>query len=135
MLKGKRLSLKDNTALTFLACLGFSLLALVLFSVVFAIIANLSNDPTSMLGLFSLGALILGGAVGGFFSARMKKEGTLLFSLLVALAIVMLMLIICVVICGKISGSAFMNYGCYIGISALTSLLGSRERKHKHRRR
>ena len=135
MFKGKGISTRRNIWVTFLICLGISAAAIVLLSLLFAMIAFMLKDPTVNLGFFSLAALLLGGATGGFTSAKIKKEGTLMFSALVALTTTLIMLIICVIMTGKASGGALMNYTCYIGVATLFSLLGAREKKRKHHRR
>lgn len=135
MFNGKKFSLKGNLAVTFLICLAISALIIILLSLIFALIANASGDPTGNLGLFSLTALIIGAAASGFVSAKIKKEGAVVFSALVALALSLIMLIICVIMSGKISLAAFMNYLCYIGVATLSAFVGSREKKHKRHRR
>ena len=135
MYKGKRFSFKGNSAIAFLICLGVSLAAVILLSAIFAFVANISRDPTGNLGIYSLAALLLGGAVGGFASAKINKERALLSSALVALAVTAIMLIVCVIIGGKVGGGAFMNYACYVGVSAFSGFLGTREKKHRRRAR
>ena len=135
MFKGKRFSIKGNLAIEFLICLGISALAIVGLSFVFALVANGLEDSTGNLGIFSLISLLLGGAIGGFISAKIKKDGALIFSALVALATVLIMLVICVIMSGKIGGGAFMNYACYMGVAVFSAFLGSREKRHKHRKR
>ncbi len=133
MYKWKRFSSNSNTAITFLICLGISLSAVILLSCLFALVANTSKNPTGNLGVFSLCALLISGAVGGFISAKIKKEKAMTFSALIALAVVAIMLIICIIIKGKLSGSAFMNYACYMGIASFSGFLGSREKKRRRR--
>lgn len=132
MHKGKRLSLKGNIAMTFLICLAMSALVIILLSLIFALIANMSKDPTGNLGIFSLVSLLLGATISGFASAKIKKESAVGFSALVALALTLVMLLICVIAnSGKIPVSAFMNYACYNGVATLSAFIGSRERRHK----
>ena len=133
MNKGKRISLKGNFAAIFAICLAISTSAVILLSMTFALVAIMSKDPTGNLGIFSLSALLLGGAIGGFASAKIRKEGAVVFSALVALAVVMIMLIVCIIINGKIGGGAFMNYACYVGVSAFSGFLGAREKKYRRR--
>lgn len=132
MYKGKRFS-SDNTALSFLICLGISLSVIIMLSCILALIANTSKDPTGNLAVFSLCALLISGAVSGFITARMKKS--MAFVALTALAVLLVMLIACIVISCKISGGALMNYACYMGISCLFGFLGSREPKRRRHRK
>lgn len=131
----KRLSLKGNPTVTFVICLAISALIIIFLSVIFAFIANASGDPTGNLGLFSLTTLIVGAAASGFISAKIKKEGALIFSTLVALALTLIMLLVCVIMGGGVSLSAFMNYLCYVGVAALSAFIGSREGRHKRHKR
>ena len=135
MFKGKRFSLKGNIAITFLICFALSALAIILLSLIFALIANASSDPTGNLGIFSLASLLIGGVVGGFASAKIKKESAVLFSALVALAVTLVMLIVCVIMSGRVGVAAFMNYACYIGVATLAALFGAREKRHKRHKR
>ena len=135
MYRGKHFLVKDNWAVVFLICLAISAMAIILFSLIFALIANMSKDPTGNLGIFSLLTMILGAAASGFATAKIKKENAIGFSALVSLALVLIMLLICVIMNGKVSGSAFMNYFCYMGVATLFSLLGAREKSHKRHRR
>ena len=135
MFKGKRFSIKGNWVIEFLIAFAISALAIIGLSFAFALVANGLEDSTGNLGIFSLVSLLLGAAVGGFVSAKIKKEGALLFSALVAVAVVIIMLIICVISCGKIGGGTFMNYGCYLGVAIFSAFLGSREKKPRRHRR
>lgn len=136
MIKGKRLFKEGNTAISFLICFAFSALVIILLSLIFALVANMSEDPTGRLGIFSLAAMIISAAAGGVFSARFCKESQLGFATLVALAIVLVMLLFCVILnAGKISGAAFMNYACYIGVAALSAFFGRRKEGHRRHRR
>lgn len=134
MFNKKRLSLSNNIAFTFFICFGFSILAIILLSLLSAAIANISNNPTYILGPLSLGTLIVSGIGSGLFSSKIKKKGNPFFASLVALATIILMLIICVIINGKIPPAALLNYFCYIGIATITSLLSLREKTHRHKR-
>ena len=135
MYKGKRFLVKDNWAVVFLICLAMSAMVIILLSLMFALVSNMSNDPTGNLGIFSLLTVLLAAAASGFATAKIKKENAIGFSALVSLATVLIMLLSCVIMNGKVSGSAFMNYICYIGVATLFSLLGAREKSHKRHRR
>ena len=135
MFKGKRFSLKGNFLMMFGISFGISVTALMLLSLIFAFIANASKDSTGNLELFSLVSLLIGGAVGGFGSAKINKEAAVIFSALVALSVSLIMLITCLIMNGKIGGGAMMNYACYIGTSTFAGFVASGERKHKRHRR
>ncbi len=135
MLKGKRSFLWGKGVGNYLICLGFSALIIILTSLIFSLIANSSSDPTKNLGIFSLATLLISAILGGFFTSKLGRGESIGYSLLVALSVVLIMLISCIILGkGKISGSAFMNYGCYLGVYAMASLLGKRGgRRRRHR--
>ena len=135
MYKGKGISLKDNFVLILLICLAISVLSILTLSFIFAMIASMSKDPTGNLGIFSLATLLISGAISGFASAKIKKEGAIGFSALVTLVSCLIMLVLCLIIIGKVSGGAIMNYVCYMLMSVFFAFLGSREKKHKRHKR
>ena len=131
MHKRKRIN-SGGVAESFAICFGISTLLIILFSVISAVIAYMLDDPTEHIGLFSLASMILAGVVGGISCARIKGDGGVRFAALVALAIVLLMLLINVILSeGRVSGAAFMNYGCYMGIYSLSAFLGKKTYKHR----
>ena len=131
MIKGKKY-LKTAGALKFLICLGFSAGMLVLVSLITALIAGTTENPGKITGILALATMIISAVAGGIFTVKIKSDEGLLYPLLVALSLVLIMLLIAVIVCGgKVSGGAFMNYGCYLGVYALASVLG----KHKPARR
>lgn len=136
MFKAKRHVGQDSVAVSFLICFAISALTIILFSVISALILYSLDDPTKNLGAFSLVTMMLSAATSGVISARIKGDGGFQFAILVALAVVLVMLLINVIICaGKVSGGAFMNYGCYLAVAALSAFVGKkgeRHRRHKH---
>ena len=121
-----------EVARTFLICFAISVLLILLFSLISAVIVGSLDDPTKSVGLFSLATMLLSAAVSGVVSSRIKGEGGLKFATLVALAVVLIMLLVNVIISnGKVSGGAFMNYGCYLGVAALSAFLGRKRSGHR----
>lgn len=134
MRKGKG-SLTGGVAQSFFICFAISVFLIILFSLISALIAGALDDPTKYLGVFSLGAMLLSAMVAGVSCTRIKGEGGVRFASLVALAVVLLMLLINVIICaGKVSGGAFMNYGCYLGTFILSAVLGKKREGHRRHR-
>jgi len=134
MLKGKKY-IKSDGAIKFLICFGFSAAMIILCSFIMALIASASGDPTRMVGIYSLVAMIVSAALGGIFSGRMRGDGGTVYALLVALAVVIIMLLIALIVRGgKVGGSAFMNYGCYLGVSTLAAILGKKRKIHRAHR-
>ena len=125
-----------GTAKLFLICFAISVILILLFSLISSAIVGSLDDPTESVGIFSLGTMLIAAALSGIISTRIKGEGGLRFSTLVALSVVLIMLLINVIISsGRVSGGAFMNYGCYLGVVALSAFLGRKReghRKHRH---
>ena len=131
MSKGKRTD-GGGILQKFLICLAISILVILLLSMLSAIILGTLDDPTSLVGLFSLGCMLISAALSGVVCSRLKGDGGLSFATLVALAMVLVMLLINVILCGgRVSGGAFMNYGCYMGVSALSAFLARKRVSHK----
>lgn len=134
MLKGKKVN-DSGVMKNFLISFSISVLVIVLLSLLSSLIVSGLEDPGGVIGIFSLGSLLISAVVSGVMSSRIKGDGGLKFATLVALAVVLLMLLINVILCGgKVSGSSFMNYGCYMGVAVLSAFLGrKRERHARHR--
>ena len=131
----KRFKKIDSPIVSYFICLGASALAMLLFSFVMALVASLTENPGGLTDILSLLALVLSGVFCGVFGAKFNKQGGFFLTALVALAIALIMLVICIIANGKVSGSALMNYGCYMGIALFSAFLGSREKKRrKHRK-
>ena len=135
MLNVKKYIKSDDGAVEFLICFGFSLAMILICSLIMALVANSSEDPTGKIGIYSLVSMTVSAIAGGIFSSRMRGDGGVLYALLVSLAIVLVMLLIAVITCsGKVSGSAFMNYGCFLATSTLAAIFGKKRnvrRNHK----
>jgi len=134
-LKNRRTRKEGGLLHGFLPCLGLSALLIPVSALVATAFASASDDPTGKAGLYSLLALLLSAAVSGFTVSRLSGEGGVKLAALCALAIVLIMLLISIIATGKIpSVGALMNYGCYLGVAALSALVG-RKREKRHRRR
>ena len=131
---GTKRSAGGEVARTFLVCFAISVLIILLFSLISAVIVGSLDDPTESVGIFSLATMLLSAALSGVMSARIKGEGGLKFATLVALAVVLIMLLINVIIsAGKVSGGSFMNYGCYLGVASLSAFLGRKRNTHRRK--
>ena len=134
MRKGKKINL-GRTAEGFLISLGISFLLIILFSLISALTLGMLDNPTRHIGTFALAAMILAAATGGLCSTAIRGEKDIRHSALISLATVLIMLLINVILSsGRVSGSAFMNYGCYYGVFLLSSLIKI-SRKTKRRRK
>lgn len=134
MHKGKGI-LNGGVAEKFLICFAISALVIIILSLISALILGALNDPTKSLGLFSFGAMLLSAAASGICCARINGEGGIGFASLVALAVVLIMLLINVILsAGRVSGAAFMNYGCYFGTFLLSAFAGKKRNGHRRHR-
>lgn len=134
MFKGKRIN-DGGIMKRFIISFCISFLIILLLSLLSALIAVSLDDPSKVTGLFSLGSLLISAAVSGVLSSRIKGDGGVKFAILVALAVVLIMLLVNVIVCsGKVSGGSFMNYGCYMGVAALSAFLGRKRDRHKRHR-
>ena len=135
MLKGKKY-FKNDGALKFLICLGFSAGVMILVSLIMALIASATKNPGGLAGILALATMIISAAAGGVFTVKMKSDESILYPMLVSLSVVLIMLLVAVILCGgKVPGSAFMNYGCYLGVYALASVLGKHKPTHRRHKR
>ncbi|MBR5143819.1 MAG: hypothetical protein IKW53_02100 [Clostridia bacterium] len=133
MYKGKK-SLFSTVAQSFLICFALSIITIILFSIIAALVVNRLNDPIGSVGIFSLFAMILSAITSGVCCIRLKSDGGLRFCTLVALAVVLTMLLINVILShGKVSLGSFMNYGCYMGLYILSSYIGTKRKTKSHR--
>ncbi len=107
----------------------------VVFTFIFTVFAYLSEDPLGLIKIFSLAALLMTGAVGGFAVGR-RSEGSYT-ALLCALAYALIMLLLGSAVSGSAPGIGnLINYAIYIALSAVFSRFGSKEKrksKFKHR--
>ena len=128
-------SFLNSIAGRFILCFAISILLIILFSLLSALILDSVKDPTKNIGVFSLGAMLLSAIMSGVLCSRINGKPELRFASLVGLAVVLLMLFINVIISsGKVSLAAFINYGCYLATYILSAYLGrKRNGHHKHR--
>ena len=136
MLKVKKYIKQKDIKWSFLICLGVSLLAVPFISLIAAFIVNLTDDPTANIGLCSLLTMIASAVFSGAFISLYKKDSSVGFAALVTLCVVLIMLLIGAVFCnGKLSASAFMNYGCYFGVACISAyLIKNKKGRRRHTR-
>lgn len=123
----------------FMKCAIICALTLPVLSFMGALIANALVDPTASIGVASLVSLILSAALCGGICIRIT-DGKMKVPLLSALFVTLVMMLIGLIVNrGALPSSAIMNYICYFGVFALSSLAlrgrGTRKmRKHLKRR-
>lgn len=133
MLKIKKSS-KPGT-LAYIPAVLISVAVIFLLSIVMALVASGSDDPTAKIGIYSLVAILISGAVSGFFISKIRGEGGVLYSLFVSLGVSAFIIIAALIASGgRISGGSFMNCACYAGVFTAFAYLGRRrEKRHRHR--
>ena len=122
----------------FIICLGFSTVTILVLAMILAWISISTDDPTGKIGIFSLISLILAATLSGLFASWQNPTDGVGFSVISGLGMTLIMLLCGIIVsAGRLSGGAFMNYGCYLGTYALLSYIGMRakdKRKRKMRR-
>ena len=126
----------DTGARGFLICLGFSVGMLIICSLIMTLLAGATKNPGDIVGIFALCAILLSAVGGGVFTAKMQSDSNLLFPALTALAVVLTMLLVAIISCGgRVSGGAFMNYACYLGVFVISALFAKNQPRRRHKRR
>ena len=113
----------------------FSLSSLILSLAIFSFILSMLENPITFVGVSSLAALLVSGALSGFVIAKHKGEGgalTAFLSSIITSALIFATGLICSG--GKIQLSVLMNILCYILISALFARLKGLGKKRKRLR-
>ena len=119
----------------FLFGILFSLGFLLVLSLIAAIFLTSVKNPTKNLGAVSLAVFLIGAAMSGFVNSKRGGENGILSSVITSGAFTLLMLVISLILAkGKLSGMVFMNYICYMLVSAFFAFIG-RKRTTRHRRR
>lgn len=136
MLKGIKYLNGRGKGRVLLICLGFSVAAVIVCAFVMSLAAMAFKNPGELVGIFSLVGLLISAMIGGVFSGRMHGEGGVLYSALVALGVTFVMLAVGLISCGgRLSGGAFMNYLCYVGVATMAALAARNAKGGKRRRR
>lgn len=128
---------RKELGLTALMLLGaaFALAVTVVVSFILSIISLMTKDPTSMIGAFSLIALILAGAISGFVTSKVNGDGGVLVAVLSSVIATFAILSIGL-ICkgGAIKLSVPLNLCVFIAVSIFSALLGKKKpKKIRHR--
>ena len=104
-------------------------------ALIFAIIASLTADPTSLTGAFSLTAILIAGAASAFALTRLIPRGGVAVAIISAAIAAMLMIVTGLIIGGgAVSFGVFLNHLAFLSVSALFALLATKTagRKRKY---
>ena len=125
----------SSTTRSFIICIIQSLVTIIILSMIMAAVLMKFKDPTGKLPILALITMLISAAASGFVSSKLNPTGKLSFSLLSALSVTLIMLLTGLVAsAGHLSGSAFMNYLCYLAIYALLSYFTTKGKRHRRRR-
>ena len=133
-MKKSRVINRSTTLSPIIRGVVLSFILLLISSFIVSLILSGFKNPIERLGIGSLIAFMLSGALSGFIIAKRNKGSgfkTALISSVIFIAVVFLSSLLSEG--GSISGKAFMNYLCYLMISAFSAFVGARE-KSRHRR-
>ena len=124
--------------ISFMRCVIISALLLPICALVAAIVANALKDPTSSIGILSLGSILLSAAISGAVCTRTCGADGVKISALTALFITLIMMLMGFISGGgKLPFGALMNYVCYLLTFTFCAVVfrkregTSRRRKHR----
>ena len=104
-------------------------------SLILALISTLTNNPTSLIGILAIGALLSSGGIYGFASAKLRGDGSVPFSLLSSLFFSLLVILFGLVFSGgEMKISVLIGQVIYVLTSLLFSALGNMKKKRKIRK-
>ena len=131
----RKMRAKSDGRLMYPKGLAISAGALALTSLIAAVVVSYTDDPTRIVGICSLAAMIAAALITGFSVSKMG--GGIKCSALVSLTAVMTMLLASVLVGGGTPPySALMNYLSYFGASLVggyAAISGNGKRKRRHR--
>ena len=131
----KRKAKGGGIARPFLLGILFQVLALPLLSLLLAFVSALTANPTSLLGILAVAALLLSGGIYGFVASKFKVEGGRVFTLLSALLFSLLIILLGIILSGgKMNISVLIGQVIYVLTALLFSALGGVKRKRKIRK-
>lgn len=107
---------------------------LVILCAVGALIAIGGGDPVPKAGAYSLAAFLITGALSALIISATRREGGFISAFLSSLAFVIILFTVGIISGGgKLAGAVFVNYLCYLPLSALFAYLGGLRRGRRHR--
>ena len=114
---------------------GFAITTVIVTSLILAITAYLTKDPTAMTGAFSLLTLALAGVTCGFVTSKANGEGGSLVSVLSAVISAIVMLTVGLIFKkGLLPLGAVLNIAVFVALSCFGALLGKKTRRTRKRK-
>lgn len=104
------------------------------FMLLTAALLFFGDDPTYRSELWSFGAMILSGAVGGFVNSKLRTNGGVTVATLSSLALILILFTVGVITGGLPSVPSLVNYAIYVAVSAISAFFASaRPKKRRHK--
>ena len=105
-------------------------------SLVIAIIAYNTPDPTAHEGLLSILSFVIAGAIGIFINTKIFGREKTVLPLFSSLFNLIIFLTVSLIWCGKITAGSLMSSLCFILVTLFVFLIAKRKpAKHAHRKR
>lgn len=111
-----------------------SIASVAVMALILAVISSLTKDPTSLIGAFSLLALVLAGAVSGFLISRLVGDGGSLVSMLsIAIATALMLIVGLIWKGGLLPLGTLLNLLVFLAVGIIASKLGNKRPRKKRR--
>ena len=134
MKKRNNFKIQKSNVGTLLIGVAFSFGVLIVTSLIFSFILIGLKNPTGSIKTASLAVFLITAAIAGFSVSKYKGNGGALLSILTSAAFIFILLAVTLISSkGKVGGGIFMNYICYIMISAFTAFLAGKRKKRRKR--
>ena len=105
-------------------------------SLALAMLSALTNNPTALIGAFSLLALLTSGTLSGFITSRISGDGGKLVSTVSSLISAAIMLLIGMIWRGgALPIGSLINVAAFIGVSVVFAILGGKRKRKRNTRR
>ena len=109
---------------------AFAFLCYFILTLIFSAVSYFTADPLGFVGIGALAALFGSAVISSAVITRLRGEGGFLTAILTSLLFSLIQLLIGLIVSkGELSLGVFINYICYMAISALTALISGRKRK------
>ena len=134
MKKHRNSNARKTPLRVFVFGLGFSLAILIILSFIASFVILSMKNPLLNIKTASLLVLLSAGAISGFAISKYKGELNLGISIAASIAVAAVMLVASLICSrGKLEGGIFMNYLCYVLVSAFFSFVGRKRKVHRRR--
>ena len=113
----------------------FYIILFIISAFVAALFALRAESPMDAASVYSIPAVVVSAAFGGFILSKIRGEGGVKHAVISAALAASVLFIIGLITGGMPGVSAMINYISFVGIAGIFAFLGrKRERRHKRRR-